>query len=240
MDDYLASSPIAMQLSERALDAIAQLAESHTWEALRLTKTDQFDWLPTSGGLIRDLAYDLFAPLALYQLNAQALTSAEQVLLGLAYNSVTWDYHLAAIPPRLVYSPECRGWRYRRYEEPASSWMQGLSMEQLEERLARFFIVQNVDQDRRLVTKEEFKAEFDRILSFGFDRDQDRRRLGVLVNPLLGFAPIDRPVYWRVLAVQQRLYSTLAGRPGKVIFEDNLSEQAEQLIQNVISGQVLS
>ena len=73
MDDRLPSSPIAMQLSERALAAIAQLTESHTWEHLRLTKTNQFDWLPTNGGLIRDLSYDLFAPLTLYQLNSQVL-----------------------------------------------------------------------------------------------------------------------------------------------------------------------
>jgi len=228
-----------MQLSERALAAIAQLTESRTWEHLRLTKTNQFDWLPTNGGLIRDLSYDLFAPLTLYQLNSQVLTRRDHILLGIAYNSVTWHYHLAALPPRLAYNPECRGWRYRRYEEPASSWMQGLSMEQLEERLARFFIVLDADQHRRLVTKEEFKTQFDHILNLEFDPGQNRRSLGVLINPLLGFTPIDRPVYWRVLAVQQRLYSILTGRPCEAIFEDSLSEQAKQLIQNVISRQTV-
>ncbi len=55
MNDPLASSRIAMQLSEQALAAIAQLAEPHTWEALRLTNAERFEWLPTNGGLIRDL-----------------------------------------------------------------------------------------------------------------------------------------------------------------------------------------
>lgn len=136
------------------------------------------------------------------------------------------------MPPRLAYYPEAPGWRCRRYEEPASSWMQGLSMEQLAERLARFFIVPDTDQHRRLATREEFTTEFDRILSLGFDHGRDRRSLGVLVNPLLGFTPADRPVFWRVLAVQQKLYSTLVNRPGRVIFEDSLSDQVEYFIQH--------
>ncbi len=236
MNDPLASSRIAMQLSEQALAAIAQLAEPHTWEALRLTNAERFEWLPTNGGLIRDLAYDLLAPLALYQLNVRALTGAHQLLLGLVYSSVTWHYNLAEIPPRLSYCPERRGWRYRRYEEPATSWMQGLSAEQLQERLACFFIVSDMGQ-QRLVSREEFRADFDRVLSLGIDQNQERRSLGVLVNPLLGFTPTDRPVYWRILAVQQQLYSKLAGRPGRAIFEDSLIQQTNHLILNVISDQ---
>jgi TIR domain len=121
----------AAQLSEGALAAIAQLAETRTWDALRLTSGDQFDWLPTSGGLVRDLAYDLFAPLAFYQLNAQPAISAHKKLLGAVYKSATWHYRLAEMSPRLPYCPEERGWRHRRYVEPASCWLQGLSAEQL-------------------------------------------------------------------------------------------------------------
>lgn len=95
MNDHLPPLSTAAQLSEQALAAIGQLAESRTWEALRLTKAKQFDWLPTNGGLVRDLAYELFAPLAFYQLNVQDLISTHQELLGLVYKSVTWHYSLA-------------------------------------------------------------------------------------------------------------------------------------------------
>jgi hypothetical protein len=92
-----------------------------------------------------------------------------------------------------------------------------------------------MDQHHRLATREEFKAEFDRILGLGPDQEQDKRSLGVLVNPLFGFTPVDRPVFWRVLAVQQRLHSAFADRSARAIFEETLSEEAEHLIQQAVS-----
>lgn len=62
----------------------------------------------------------------------------------------------------------------------------------------------------RLATKEEFKAEFDRVLASKDERA--RRSLGVLVNPLFGFTPALRPVYCRVLALQHYLFSVILGR----------------------------
>jgi hypothetical protein len=62
----------------------------------------------------------------------------------------------------------------------------------------------------RIATREEFKAEFERVLSSG--TQSDRRALGVLINPLLGFSRGTRPVFWRVLSVQYYLYSRVVGR----------------------------
>ena len=162
------------ELSSRALAAIDRLVEPKTQKVLQLTPSRQFDWLPTSGGLVRDLAYDLHAPLAFFRLNEQQLANPERGLLQLIYQSVTQHYQLAALPPSLTYHPEQEGWRQRRYLEPASSWLQGLSTEQLGERLDRFLIVPDLNRNRRLATKEEFKAEFDRIQRSPDPRDAQR------------------------------------------------------------------
>jgi hypothetical protein len=129
----------------------------------------------------------------------------------------------------LITLPMAPGWRSRRYVEPRSLWLQGLSREQLHERLGRFFIAPRMNQDHRLATKEEFKAEFDRILRSG--ADHERRSLGVLVNPLFGFTPRDRPVFLRVLAMQYLLYNQIASRSSRTLFEDSLIDQVERFIR---------
>ncbi len=222
--------PVIPELSAWALAAIGQLFDARTQEALRLTAADKFQWLPTTGGLVRDLAYDLYAPLAFHQLRSFALTGLQRDMLNWIYRSVTLHYDLAQVTPRLDYHPEEPGWRQRRYAEPASSWLQGLSLEQLNERLRRFFIVPDMSRSLRLATKEEFKAEFDRVLRSG--TEHDRRSLGVLVNPLFGFTPRDRPVFRRVLALQHLLYMQLAGESSEALFEDSLIDQIQWFVWN--------
>jgi hypothetical protein len=215
-------------LSARALAAIERLSHPKTWEALQLTSTEKFDWLPSRGGLVREIAYDILAPLAFFQLNDAPLAHHERHLLGLAYRSVTLHYELAELEPQVIYHPEVAGWRERRYHEQASSWLQGLSSEQLTERLNRFLLVQDIDRNRRLATREEFKAEFDRIERG--DKDHERRALGVLINPLLGFTPTERPVYLRVLALQQRLYQALANSAARAIFDEATNSVVDHVL----------
>jgi hypothetical protein len=221
--------PVISRLSSQAVASIDRLFDSRTQRALQLEPPEEFRWLPTRGGLVRDLAYDLYAPLAFYQLRSSALAGLEQDILGLVYRSVTLHYKLAQVAPALEYHPQVQGWRRRRYAEPSSSWLQGLSMEQLNERLSRFFVVPGIGQGQRLATREEFKAEFDRVLRSGAEHDQ--RSLGVLVNPLFGFTPRDRPVFVRVLAMQQLLYQQIADRAPRALFGDSLIDQIEQLIR---------
>lgn len=201
----LPPTPTVHTLAERAVAAIDRLAEPNTWTALALSQTDTFSWLPTSGGIVRDLAYDLLAPLALVELNPDIPTHRE--LLHLAWQAPTLHFQLADADPALPYNPEVDYWRRRRYENPPKYWRQGLSADQLSTRLRRFLIVNDIDGQQRLATNEEFKAEFDRVLRTGTEHDQ--RALGVLVNPLFGFTPTDRPVFWRVLARQRQLYNEI-------------------------------
>lgn len=196
------------RLCERGLEAINRLADPVAEDALALT-SDSFDWLPTTGGLIREIAYDLLAPLAFAKFTASRATGAGD-LLDIAYAALISDHELARYDPCIDYRPWTREWRTQRYLTPSRSWMQGLEERQLSERLERFMMTRDRNHDLRIATKEEFKTEFDRILR---SRDgPDRRALGVLVNPLFGFSKKSRPVFWRVLAVQYLIYSTLLGR----------------------------
>jgi hypothetical protein len=200
--------PTTSELSERALGAIKKLEEPNTWNALRLTSTEHFDWLPSHGGVVRDLAYDLFAPVAFWLLREQELSTSERALLEAVFRSFTQHRDFARQAPSLPYDPNPPDWRTRRYSDPATTWLQGLSERQLTERTRRFLVVVGIDGQKRLATRDEFKAEFDRIERTA--DEADRRDLGVFVNPLLGFTPQTRPVYVRILNAQRRLYESFA------------------------------
>ena len=221
-------------LSTQALNAIETLGKPTTWTATALTVADRFCWMPTAGGILRDLAYDLFAPLAFYQLHASRLSQQERGRYDLLYRSATWHYQLAAAPPRLPYYPEDNGWRRRRYQSPASCWLQGLNLHQLQDRLNRFFAVDDLHDRRRLATREEFKAEFDRILHTGEGSDQ--QSLGVLVNPLFGFSPSSRPVYWRVLALQHQLHTAVVNMAASSMFEDSINELSGHFLSTMLAS----
>ncbi len=200
--------PELIGLCERALDTISLLSNPEIHSVLALT-SENFDWLPTDGGAVREIAYDLLAPLAYYRLGLQIETRMRE-LIEAVYLSPTQHYELSRQEPRIPYQPEICGWRITRYQTPEQTWLQGLRRDQLDERIERFLMTRDRNNRLRLATKEEFKAEFDRVLASRDERS--RRSLGVLVNSLFGFTPDLRPVYWRVLALQHYLFSVILGR----------------------------
>ena len=131
---------------------------------LQLT-TNAFSWLPTRGGAVREIAYDIMAPLAYYQLGFPA-PNACKVWLSSIYSALTEHYAIAKMDPQLVYEPECANWKRQRYITPDRTWLQGLRPDQLSERLSAFLTVRDRRGEFRLATREEFKAEFDRVLDF--------------------------------------------------------------------------
>ncbi|MBD0351174.1 MAG: hypothetical protein ICV65_08480, partial [Flavisolibacter sp.] len=198
--------PDIYELCRQACTTIKLLANPDTHSVLALT-TERFDWLPTNGGFIRDIAYDLLAPLAYVRLGLPVSDPYHQELLEMVYRVLTHHYTIAGFEPALPYAPEVEGWRDIRYQTPSITWLQGLKQHQLENRLDQFMTTLNRKAKVRLATKEEFKAEFDRILAS--TQSDLRQSLGVLINPLLGFTPHTRPVYWRILAIQYDLYTKL-------------------------------
>jgi hypothetical protein len=199
-------TPRLRALCEGALHAIDLMGEPAVHTELRLTTT-KFSWLPTSGGAVRDIAYDLMAPLAYHE---RSLPVPEQLrgTLSEAYRVLTQHYTIAKMSPPLIYDPECPNWKVQRYITPDKSWLQGLRPDQLSERLTEFLMARDRRGQLRLATREEFKAEFDRVLTSGNERAQ--RSLGVFLNSLFGFTPLARPVFGRILAKWRDPYSSMA------------------------------
>lgn len=191
-------------LCVRALESI-HLLQNPLMQAQIALRSKQFAWMPSVGALIKELAYDLLAPLACYQLG-KANNSEQRACLEVCYRAITEHVEIARQPPPIAYDPEVSGWKQCRYETPSSTWLQGLRQDQLAERLDRFLCTRAVDGELRLTTRAEFKAEYDRVSA---SDERDQRALGVLLNPLFGFTPDDRPVFQRILSIQALQYSKL-------------------------------
>jgi hypothetical protein len=130
------------------LPALGELNNLETQQQLQLTSTT-FDWLPTAGGFIRDLSYDILAPLAYYQLKEAQLVGEQRPILRLLYLSITQHNAIAKLD-KLKYQPVTVNWRTDRYDDPSFHWLQGISETQLKERLRRFFTVLSISGSRRL------------------------------------------------------------------------------------------
>jgi hypothetical protein len=205
---YLPLYPPAPELGflcKQALLSIDLLGRPEVHQELQLTTTN-FSWLPTSGGAVREIAYDIMAPLAYHQLGF-SVSEGSKTELSKAYLALTKHYAIAEMDPPLAYEPECPNWRTQRYVTPDSTWLQGLRPDQLSERLSAFLTAKDRRGCVRLATREEFKAEFDRVLNSG--EEHARRLLGVFLNPLFGFTPASRPVFHRILMIWRSMYSKI-------------------------------
>ena len=69
------------------------------------------------------------------------------------------------------------------------------------------------EQAERLTTFGEFEQLYRRVVADG--PEEDRKTLAVAANAFLGFRPETRPVYWRILIVQARLYQALIRTKGE-------------------------
>jgi hypothetical protein len=238
-------------LSIQALAAIASLGKPETQQILKLPSDDvfnrpltneeliqelEYDWLPTTGGLVRDLAYDLLAPLAFIQLSNsnEPLADPIRTWLQAVYDFMTLEDALAQLPPPLPYERSYQGMRQRRYPTPATKWPQGIPELELRLALHQFFLTTSLNGDTRLVTKEEFKAEFDRTRSAPNDNHQ--RVLAILVNPLFGFSPAKRPVYCRVLRAQHRLYESIVDFVTQPIFDQTTRSTVNEAFARLRHG----
>jgi hypothetical protein len=227
---YLPSTPrdpSLLELCATAIGAASLLARRDVQRELAL-RSSRFAWIPETSPAIKDLAYALLAPLAASRLGLVA-EPVQRALLSLSCLAVTSHYALASEVPPLKYAPEVAGWRQCRYVTPAATWMQGLTEAQLNERLERFLFTRTHAGSVRLATRAEFAAEFDRVLRTD---ESSQRGLGVLINPLFGFSPEQRPVYWRILAVQCVLYANLIGTNPPSVFDRETLGVAHRFIHS--------
>lgn len=115
---------------------------------------------------------------------------------------------LAAIDPPLRYTPFADGWRDRREQEPATYWWQGLTRGRLEGMLDVLTVPSGDSDQGRVVSF----GEFERLYGEMFDDPDETRRKSVAAasNALHRLRPADRPVFWRMMIAQARLWSPTA------------------------------
>jgi hypothetical protein len=160
--------------------------------------------------------YGLYAPvvvirgmsrdLTLVDLSLEPRIDLQYKLAYCIYGSFTDDATLAALPPKRDYDPFDENWRQLRSDDP-KYWWQGLTMGRLERVLDVFTVADADSRVPRLASFGEFEKRHTAVVAEG--PEEDRKTLAVAANAFLEFTPDKRPVFWRMLIVQARVYQAL-------------------------------
>lgn len=216
---YDECEPIVLKLAtscDMAADRIIDLADPRRWTELRATRDINSYWMLSRSSEVIASARALLEPLAYYTLLTEKVTLVDlnfdlrlaeiYRLSSAAYRVHLNDYKIAALPPKLLYDPVVPGWREKRAREPATYWWQGLTRGRLDPAIELC-----IHRDAiRLTTLSEFEDCY--LELFDSPEDSRAKSLGLFCNPLYGFTPADRPVYWRMLMCQLLIYRRISRR----------------------------
>lgn len=210
-----------LELADYALERIWGLSDPETWPALAIGEEpapDVGQRAPMAAAKyeVVSTAYGLYAPLVMIRSMSRNLTlvdlsldrriELQHFLASRLYGSVKEDAYLASIEPRIQYKPFAEGWRQKRLSQPRTYWWQGLTMGRLETMLD--LMTSDVPgKADRLMSFGEFERRYQTIYTSG--EEAERKSLAAATNPFFKFRISDRPVYWRMLLVQARLYQAL-------------------------------
>lgn len=214
---YTTQLAIPYDLIERALGAIRTLSKPSTWDDLVITHDISTEfWMGSDSDVLIDILYSLMMPAAFYSLQSYTINKnfaffdwrsrLQALTLQAANESFRNDYLIAALRPGIPYSPRVPDWRRKRQENPQRYWWQGLSQHRFDAAMLEFQFSGDQDEGPRLLTLEEFREHYHRRFNGG---PQLQQALGLAANALYGFSPERRPVYWRMLIIQARLYGAI-------------------------------
>jgi hypothetical protein len=211
-----------LELADYAVERIASLTDPKTWDAFVPAEKEPRRKAARPQMIQKNYAavstvYGLYAPMVIVRAMSRDLTmvdlslerriEVQYFLASRIYGSFKDDAKLAAIDPRLPYDPRNNDWRRKRRSDPARYWWQGLTMGRLEGVLDLLTVTGAHDGSERPATFGEFEKRWADIVVRG--DEQARKTLAVASNALLGFTPKDRPILWRMLITQARLYQAL-------------------------------
>jgi hypothetical protein len=219
---YTECEPIFFQLAEAADVALRQCRRIVTPTGCKELIPSRANVDSASGSWMLNCSseliatfYAVFAPLALFHLLREKLTTVDLSLdhgvwfrYRLArelYESIQDDQSLADCTPALPYDPVVPGWRKKRLELPRRYWWQGLTRGRLD-RAVQKLIVPDANT-RRVVTFGEFEDLYRSI--YRGDDPNEQKILGIAANAMYGFTPFDRPVFWRLIMVHVHLHNAL-------------------------------
>lgn len=227
---YAECEPLVLKLAQSCdytAQRIISLTDTRRWNELRATRDTKSFWMLSKSSELISLAHALLEPLALYTLLGEKTTLVdlsfdsrfEEIywLARAAYRVHQEDYAIAAIEPALTYDPVVAGWRDKRLENPAVHWWQGTTRVRLDPAVELC-----VHRDAgRITTIAEFEKRY--LDLYDAPEDNTAKSLGVFCNPLYNFRVEDRPVYWRMLMCQLRIYRRISQRSRISSARDTLS-----------------
>jgi len=244
---YATFEPSAFQLLELgryALSRITRLTEPDLWENLVPAEPDpppetRRPPMAAANYSVISTLYGLFAPLVVVRNMRRGLTlldlslepriHLQYELAAAIYGSFSDDTRLSALAPSLPYDPFAKDWRRLRAIDPAKYWWQGLTMGRLEGILDVLTGTDTATHTPRVISFGEFEELYDKIATSG--TDMERKNLAVATNALLGFRPETRPVFWRLLIVQARLYQALMRTKDAAFRQPESSDDWQQLFR---------
>lgn len=209
-----------LELSQNAIRVIKGLTNPEIWPKLaqgeRTPPTELRATLPAPTDEALDAIYGLYAPLVVirgmgrgltqFDLSLEPYIELQYYLATKIYGSFKDDFVLAKIDQR-EYTPFAEEWRELREKDPEKYWWQGLTMGPLEEMLDIMTAHAGKRGPERLVTFGEFEMRYKEIFD-GQDEFQ-QKSVAAVANPLYKFQPPGRPIFWRMLVAQARLYQAL-------------------------------
>jgi hypothetical protein len=205
----------ALELAEEArrrVESIARTARGGYLEA------DGSGWLERPGYFYKSTAYMLLAPITSYKILQRRLTNVDlgleprlrtqYELLKLIFLSFTWDFDLARHEPELPYTPDKAdpgepGRHELLRDDPQVYWRQGFYrgiVDMIGEALVVADETASAGPGSRARSLGEFWVELPE------PKSSLGRLAGEIEALLQGFHPLRKPVLWRLLVAQHRLY----------------------------------
>lgn len=203
---YTEVEPLLFALSEAAegaFHAVASLVRSHRKGKLP-------SWLVQDGYYLRSITYRLLLPLVILRLLQRSTTLVDLTLdasIGLKYRilkecylTLTDDFALAAINPKIDYEPNVENWRQARRAAPCKHWRQGYVIGHLD-RTIDALIIHEGDKSRPMNYGE---MESSLVTSVAFNET-----LGASRDLIIDFDFCARPVLGRLLIAYAALLHVL-------------------------------
>jgi hypothetical protein len=168
------------------------------------------------------------------------------VLLDAALDAYLNEGVLAAMPPAIPYTPRVQDWRAKRIENPARYWWQGLSPDRFDTLRPLFLKPSRSANAFELVGISEFRDTYRALYAAGCPNPKQQQALGLLANGFFGFTPRTRPILWRLLVCQARIYNaalqedlaSLAAEASAVWWSPNYTDRFPFITAHQVSEQL--
>jgi hypothetical protein len=187
-------------------------------------------WIGSTAYEFVSAAYALICPLAIYRILQRRITSfdlsldaqvyAQWCLIRASYQASQRDGIIARLDPAIDYEPDVPNWRIRRSEDPRRRWWQGVTRGRLDTAID-LLLVDDQDGQVRVATFGEFEKRFKQAARDGGEEEQT---LGVFANALFDYNPKNRPVYFRLLAIEAVIFRAVLRTGGRIDTAQTLPE----------------